>query len=166
MDTASLYAYACSYRVDAVVIGLNCNLCPVTRYADDFLDGNQTVENLRNFLLEESFQEYAGGSGKYDARVVVLHLNLCNDGLDGISLAEEVRRNLLALRQNQLVVSVIANQNFLFPNLVNFSNHNLTDLVFVVVEKVGLVYVHDSSGEVLPQVENGSSSERRQRNFL
>ena len=52
----------CSDRVDALVVRLHCNLGALARYAYHLLDGDESVVDFRNFLLEELFEEFWSGS--------------------------------------------------------------------------------------------------------
>ena len=65
-------------------------------------------------MLEEFLKELVGCSGKGDVRGgVVLHLHALDDGAEGVSLLESLSRNLLGLRQMQLVVVVVKDDHLL-----------------------------------------------------
>ena len=89
-DTSTLHADAGSDRVDAVVIRLNGHLGALARNPDHLLDGDKTVGNLRNLLLEEPLKEERRSSGECYDWVVVSQLYICYNALYRVALAEEI----------------------------------------------------------------------------
>ena len=68
-------------------------------------------------------------------------------------------RNLLRLRQAELVSVLIEDEHLLGPGLVDLAGEDLSDLVGVLVVEIGLLDVHDPSLKVLADIENAPSSE-------
>ena len=166
IDARTLHADACTDGVDAVVVGFDRDLGPLAGDADDFLDGDQTVGNLGNLLLEQTFEELAGCAREDDAGLVVVHLDRLDDGFDGVALAIEIVGNLLAFGENQLVLVVVENQHLLFPDLVNLAGDDFADFLGILLVKVGLFEVEDARSEVLPERQDGTAPERRELDFI
>ena len=139
MYTTTSNTYAGSYGIDTVVITLDSHLGTFTRHTGYATDGNQTVVNLRNLSLEQALKEQIRGTAQNDARIVVLVLHFLDNGTDGLALVVVVGRNLLTLRQVELVALIVDEQHLALPNLVNLSADNLSDLVLVfLVQRVVL----------------------------
>src|SRR3546814_6690400 len=68
MNTGPLHPNAGSNRIDAVVIGLHRYFGPFSRFPDDFLDGNQSVEYLGDLQFEQPFQEVGSRPRENDPR--------------------------------------------------------------------------------------------------
>src|SRR3546814_2483229 len=75
MNTGPLHPNAGSNRIDAVVIGLHRYFGPFSRFPDDFLDGNQSVEYLGDLQFEQPFQEVGSRPRENDPRITVQHLH-------------------------------------------------------------------------------------------
>ena len=162
-----LHADARSDRVDPLVVGLDSHLGALARYTDNLLDGDEAIEYLRNLMLEEFLKELVGCSGKSDVRGgVVLHLHALDDGAEGVSLLESLSWNLLGLRQMKLIVVIVKDDDLLRPSLVDLTREYLADLVGICLEYIRLVDVHDAALKVLPDVQDSSSTERREGEFL
>ena len=160
VDARTLHADAGAHRVDALVVGLHGDLGALAGDADDLLDGDQTVENLGNLLLEQPFEELVGRTREDDARLVVVHLDRLDDGLDRVALAVEVVGDLLGLREDQLVLLVVEDQHLLFPHLVDLARDDVADLLRVFFVEAGLLQIEDARGEVLAQRQHGATAER------
>ena len=118
-------------------------------------------------MLEEFLKELVGCSGKSDVRGgVVLHLHALDDGAEGVSLLESLSWNLLGLRQMKLIVVIVKDDDLLRPSLVDLTREYLADLVGICLEYIRLVDVHDAALKVLPDVQDSSSTERREGEFL
>ena len=149
MNSRAFDSNACSDRVNSVIIGLNCNLGSLSGNSDNFFDSNQSVKNFRNLLLKKSLQKHGRRSGKYYTWSIVFHFNSGNYGPDRVSLAEEIRRNLLCFRQKKLIVILISYKNLFLPCLINLTNNNLSNLILIKIEQIGFINIHDSAGKIL-----------------
>lgn len=58
IDARTLHADACAYRVDTLVGMTHGDLGAFAGDADDLLDGDQSVEDFGNLLLEETFENW------------------------------------------------------------------------------------------------------------
>ena len=56
VDTRSFHTHAGTYGVDTVIVRFNSYFGTLARFADDFFDGDQAVEYLGNFQLEQALQ--------------------------------------------------------------------------------------------------------------
>ena len=68
MDTGALHTDASANGVDTVVVGFHGDFGFLARFADDLLDGDESVIDFRHFRFEESLQEHLGGTGEGDDR--------------------------------------------------------------------------------------------------
>ncbi len=170
VDTAATHTDAGAYRIDTVVIALDSHLGTLSGHACDLLDGNQTVGDLGNLLLQQTLQEGGTGTGEYDLRIVVLVVDTLDDGTHGLALAIHVAGDLLALGQDELVVVVVDKEHFALPHLIDLSGHDLADLVLVFVVKLIVLELQHLAGQCLTQRENGTAAELgevdRLRHFL
>ena len=107
VHTATLYAYTCAYRVDAVVEALYCYLGALARDAGDAFKQDESVVNLRHLNFKQTAEEFRACARNYHLRVVVGVLYFLDDGADGFALAVTVARNLLFLREDELVVLLV-----------------------------------------------------------
>ena len=165
-DAGPLDTDAGADRIDAVVVGFDGHLGTFTRDADDFLDGDQSVIDFRDLLLEELDQEFVGRAGQGDVGSgVVLHLHALDDRADGLVLLETFARNLLVLGQAELVAVLIEDEHFLGPGLVDFAGEDVTDLLGVLVEEIGLLDIHDATLQILPDVEDAAAAEVLELHF-
>ena len=67
-------------------------------------------------------------------------------------------RNLLRLRQPELVAVLVEDEHLLGPGLVNLAGEDLAHLAEVLVVEVGPLYVHNASLKVLLEVEYAPAS--------
>ena len=130
------------------------------------LDGDQAVEDLGNLLFEQPLEELVGRARENDARLVVVHLDRLDDGLDRVALAVEVVGNLLGLGKDQLVLLVVEDEHLPLPDLIDFARHDLADLLRVLLVEAGLLQVEDARGEVLPQRQHRAAAERRELDLV
>ena len=65
--------------------------------------------------------------------IIVLVVYTKDDRTNSLTLAVSITRNLLSLRQHELVVLIIYNQNLALPNLINLTRDNLTYAILVFV---------------------------------
>ncbi|CUP56774.1 Uncharacterised protein [Segatella copri] len=65
--------------------------------------------------------------------IIVLVVYTKDDRTNSLTLAVSITRNLLSLRQHELVVLIIYNQNPALPNLINLTRDNLTYAILVFV---------------------------------
>ena len=56
-DTCTLHTDTSSDRVDSLIISLHCHLRTLARDTHNLLDGDETVIDFRNLLLEELLEE-------------------------------------------------------------------------------------------------------------
>ena len=133
MHTATLHTHAGSYGINTVVVALNGNLCALTRHAGNLLNGDQSVVDLGHLSLQQTLQEHGARTAQDDLRVVVLVGHLMDDGTNGLTLAILVGRDLLRLRQDQLVVLIINEQHLTLPYLIDLTAHDLSYTILVLV---------------------------------
>src|SRR3546814_19002930 len=100
MNTGPLHPNAGSNRIDAVVIGLHRYFGPFSRFPDDFLDGNQSVEYLGDLQFEQPFQEVGSSPRENDPRITVKPLNFQDPRSDDLSLFETVSRDFFGIWQS------------------------------------------------------------------
>ncbi len=132
----------------------------MTWLSDNLLDCYETFFDFRNFHFEELGQELRRSSGESNIRSsVVSHLDLFDQSADGVLLLEMLSRNLLQLRQVELVALLVEDEHLLRIGLVYLAGEHLPDLLLVHIEEVGLLDVHDPSLEVLANVEDASAAE-------
>ncbi len=90
MNTRTFDADACAYGVDAVVVTLNGDLGAFARDASYGADADEAVVDFGHFEFEEATQELLVGTRYGDLGVVVLVVDVGNDGADGLAFAEVV----------------------------------------------------------------------------
>ena len=159
VDTAAAHTDACTYRIDTVVIALDCHLGTLSGHARDLLDGNQTVGDLGNLLFQQTLQEGRAGTGENDLRIVVLVVDTLDDGTHGLALTIHVTGDLLALGQDEFVVVIVDEEHLALPHLIDLSGHDLTDLVLVFVVKLIVLQLQHLAGQCLTQREDGTATE-------
>ncbi len=159
MDTRAFHSHACSYGVDAVVVGFHRHLGAFARGAHHILNGNQTVEYFRHFVLEQPLQEYRGGTRQHDVRVGVPHFHADDHRPHRVAFLEEVGRYLFLLRHNQFVAFVVQNQHLLFPDLIDLADDDLSHLVLIFIVDVVFFQLKDAGGQVLAQRQNRAAPE-------
>ena len=159
VDSASLYADACSYGVDAVVVALYGDFRALTGDACHGLDRDESIVDFGHFLLEQAAQEPVVGAADDHLGVVVGVVDALNDGPHDVALVEEVARYLLLLRHYELVLLLVDEQHLLLPDLMYLSGDDFAlelaefgvDCVFLQVEYLRL--------QGLTEVEDGAASE-------
>ena len=166
MNTRTFHADTSSHRINTIVIGFNGYLSPFSRNTYHVFNRDQTVEYFRDFILEESFEEYGWCTGKNDVRGSVLHFHANYDSPDGISFLEKIAGNLFLFRENQLISLVIQYQNFFFPHLINFAGHDLAHFLFIFGENVIFFQFKNPGRKVLSQCQNGTTSEIFEFHFV
>ena len=95
MHTATLYAYASAYGVDAVVEGFYSNLSALARHTCDAFNLYNAVVNLGHLSFKQTLQEGGAGARKNNLGVVVVVVNTLDDGTHGFAFVVHVVRNLL-----------------------------------------------------------------------
>ena len=133
MNAATLNTYTCTNRVDTLIECFNSNLSTLSRKTGDTADCNQTVCNLRNLSLQQALQEDWSSTAQDNLWIIVLVVYTKDDRTNSLTLAVSITRNLLSLRQHELVVLIIYNQNLALPNLINLTRDNLTYAILVFV---------------------------------
>ena len=166
MYARTLHAYACAYGVDALVVALYSHLGAFARYAYYLLDGDEAVENLGHFHLEEPFEEGGRCPREGDARGAVLHLHVADDSLQSVALAEEVARYLLLLGQGEVVAVFVADKDFSFPYLIYLARNHFADAVLVFFVELLFLKFKNLRRQVLTQGEYGTPSEVLEFDFV
>ena len=166
MNTAPLYTYAGTYRVDTVVVRLNGNLGTLTGDTGNLLNGNQSVIDFGHFHLEQTLQEYRRCTGKDNLRIVILVVHTGHHGTRRFSLAIEIARNLFRLGQQQFVSFIVEQQHFLLPYLVYFRIDDITHLINIFIIDTVFFQFQNFRGQRLTQVQDGTSSEVREDYFI
>ncbi len=75
-------------------------------------------------------------------------------------------RNLLRLRELQLIALVVKENDLLSPCLVHLAGEELSDHILIFIIEVGLLKVHDAPLKILPDVENAPAAEVLHLDFL
>ena len=122
--------------------------------------------NLRHLNFKQTAEEFRACARNYHLRVVVGVLHFLDDGADGFALAVTVARNLLFLREDELVVLLVKNKHFAFPDLVDLAYYNLAfhclelgiDGVFLKIEYLGC--------ERLTECQDGAAAELLKHDFF
>ena len=159
MHTASLYTYAGSNGVDAVIIAFHCHLGTVSRHTGNTAYGNQSVGNLRHFSFKQSFQKHRSSTAKNDAWVVVLIVNTQDHSLHCLALTVVVTGNLLAFGQMEFVALVIHEQHLALPHLINLGAHHLAYTVLILVIKRVVLQFEYLRGQCLSQIKDCAATE-------
>ena len=149
MNAAAAHAHAGTYGVDAIVVALYGNFRALARVAHDALDGDQAVVDLRHLQLKQPLQELARAARDHHPWVAVTHLYVQHHRPDGIALLELILRDLLELRQDQLVV-LMHHQDLVAPDLIHLTHDDLADQFAIVVENGRLLeFLHALSQQLL-----------------
>ena len=155
---ASLHTDACAYWIDAIVVALHRHLSSLARHACHTADRDESVGHFRHFRFKKALEEDGGGAAEDDAGIVVLVVNTQHDGLNGLALAIGVARDLLALRQMELIALVVDEKHLALPHLIDFGAHHRSYLVLIlVVERVVLKF-ENLRRQCLTEIQYGTTS--------
>ncbi len=121
--------------------------------------------NFGNLKLEQAAEEGLVGARNGNLGVVVLIVDIGNDGAHGFALAEEVAGYGLALGQEKLVFLVVEEQRFAAPCLVHFACHKLAFKLLELIVDGFLLQVEDTALECLAQVEDSAAAELLEYDF-
>ena len=141
---AAAHADAGSYGIHAVVEALNGNLGALAGHACDLSNGDDAFGNLGHLGLEQSLQEHGACAREDDLGVAGAIVHACYYGACGLSLAEEVAGDLLALGQQQLVAFLVEQQHFLVPHLIDLGRDYVADHVLVLVVEGVVLELEDA----------------------
>ena len=162
MDTRTLHTDTSTYRIDTVVEGLNGYFRTLTRDTGDVLDRDQTFLDLRDLLLEQALQEERSGTTQHNLRIRVVILHLDYYGTYHITLSVEVRRDLVLLRQVELVPLFVQQQDLFLPYLVQLTRHDLATHIFIMLIERLFLQFEDLRCQRLTEIEDHTATERSQ----
>ena len=166
MNTATLHTDTGTYRVDAVIVALNSNLCTLTGDAGNLLNGNQSVIDFGNFHFEQALQEHRRRTAQDNLRIIVLVVHTCHYGAGSLTLAVEVARYLFGLGQQQLVAFIIEQQHFFLPYLVDFCVDDASHLINIFVIDTIFFQFQNLGGQCLTQIQDGTAAELGKVHFV
>ena len=166
MDSRTFHTYTCAYRVDALVEGLYRHFGALTRDTGDLLDSYQTFLHLRYLLFEQTLQEQRSRTAQDDLRLLVLVLHLDHYGTDHVALAVEISRNLVLLRQVELVALLVQKKHLFLPYLIQLSGNHLTQHVFVFLVQRLFLQLHDFRRQGLAEIQDHTPSERSEGHLI
>ena len=120
MNTWTLHTNTSTYRIDTVIVRLNCNFCTFARNTRNFFNGNQSVVNFGNFHLEQALQKHRWSTAQNNFWIIVLIVYTSHYSTSRFAFTVEIARNLFSLGKQQFIAFIIEQQDFLLPNLINF----------------------------------------------
>ena len=141
----SLYAYACAYRIDTVVVAFYGDFGAFARYACYGADIDQAVVYFRYLKLEQTDEEEIVCTAYGNLGVVVFVVYIGDHGAYCLALAEEVAGDSLALGEKKLVLFVVEKKGLAAPCLIDFAGNKLAFELFEFVEDGLFLQVEDTA---------------------
>src|SRR5580700_4789450 len=166
MDAAAFHAHAGAYRVDPVVVGFHGNFGAFAGFADDLLDHDEAVEDLRDFDFQEFGQEQRAGPGQDDHGRIILQFHLLDDSPDILAFFEVVLGDLFGLRKDQFTAFFVEQENLLFPYLVDFRAYDLPHPIAIFLNEDVLFQIADPAGQGLFGSKDSAAAEIKDLHFF
>ena len=137
LDTNTLQADTGAHGVNIALVGIHGNLGAVASLADNLVDGNSLVANLRNFKLHDALHEFRIRTAQHQLDAGSSFLQINDERLNAVVLFVGFARTLVVVRKHAFNLSQI-NVDVSVVHTLVVTDDNLPDLILVFVIQIVL----------------------------